>query len=309
MSVSDDVGNLFRRFGGDAGKYQEVARDDDAKHAALRWPLLNALDIAHTGPVPEAGRAVSGAHAQRQTSVAHDTRAADASNAATDAGASKPARPPLFARGHRHTSMPPPVAPTQAGASRFSAPPAAVSSEDRANAAANAASMSTASAVETAERAAQASPVQTPPASAVRVQPASVAPVAQMPPLSSTSFMPPVIPVSPQPAADVPPAASPFATPQREARTTQGQPFARASIEHPFAQSARTVPPTPASQQGGSILAGLFSDKRAAQHELAGHPQSKDLATLFARLSRGTAAPARSLRDSLRSRSKADGDA
>jgi hypothetical protein len=305
MSVSDDVGNLFRRFGGDAGKYQEVARDDDAKHAALRWPLLNALDIAHTGPVPDAGRTVSGSHAQHQASAAHDMRAADASNAATDAEASKPSRPPLFARGHRHTSMPPPVAPMPAGASRFSAPPAAASSEDRANAAANAASMSTASAVETAARAAQASPVQTQPMSAIQTQPAHVAPVAQMP----TLHMAPVMPASPQPAADVPPAPSPFATPQREARATQGQPFARASIEHPFAQSARTVPPTPASRQGGSILAGLFSGKRAAQQESADYSQSKDLATLFARLSRGTAAPARSLRDSLRSRSKADGDA
>ena len=76
MSVADDVGNLFRRFGGDAGQYQEVARDDDAKHAALRWPLLNALDIAHPEPVPGAGRAAPSAASpdaglQPQTAPAH----------------------------------------------------------------------------------------------------------------------------------------------------------------------------------------------------------------------------------------------
>ncbi|HEY4350573.1 MAG TPA: cellulose biosynthesis protein BcsP, partial [Paraburkholderia sp.] len=56
MSVSDDIGNLFQRFGGNPDRYQEVARDDEAKHAASRWPLLSALDIAHPEQVPGAGR-------------------------------------------------------------------------------------------------------------------------------------------------------------------------------------------------------------------------------------------------------------
>jgi hypothetical protein len=56
MVVSDDIGNLFQRFGGDADGYQEFARDDDAKHAASRWPLVAALDISHAEPVSGARR-------------------------------------------------------------------------------------------------------------------------------------------------------------------------------------------------------------------------------------------------------------
>src|SRR5262245_40258646 len=108
MSVSDDVGNLFRRFGGDAGQYQEVARDDEAKQAALRWPLLNALDIAHARPVPDAGRPVTAAAPVQRAEPAASSSAAQ-SEASAAAEPAAPARLPLFARGHRHATMPPPV--------------------------------------------------------------------------------------------------------------------------------------------------------------------------------------------------------
>src|SRR5262249_53047129 len=110
MSVSDDVGNLFRRFGGDAGQYQEVARDDDAKHAALRWPLLNALDIAHPEPVPDAGRAapaaasLSASLGYRSEAAAQASQAPRSDDAPSVADAGGPVRAPMFARGHRHAS-------------------------------------------------------------------------------------------------------------------------------------------------------------------------------------------------------------
>jgi hypothetical protein len=283
MSVSDDVGNLFRRFGGDAGQYQEVTRDDDAKHAALRWPLLNALDIAHVGPVPDAGRPASPAARVEPAAQASPAPAAQpADTVATPAGSEStgPARPPLFARGHRHASMPPPVAPAQMGANRFSAPPNVAAAADRTNAAANAPSMSAAPAAQT---------------------PASV------PPASTVAAAPSTPPASP---------ASRDAAPQREVQAAQAAPFfaqrqtfARAPFENPAVEAARARPPATAQQQGGSILSGLFGGTSASQPEAPANAPSKDLSSLFARLSHGSAAPGRSLRDTFRSRFKADGDA
>jgi len=283
MSVSDDVGNLFRRFGGDAGQYQEVTRDDDAKHAALRWPLLNALDIAHVGLVPDAGRAASPAarvEPAPQASPAPAAQPADTAATPVSSESTGPARPPLFARGHRHASMPPPVAPAQMGANRFSAPPAVAAAADRTNAVANAPSMSAAPAAQT--------PASVPPASTVAAAPS----------------MPPASP------------ASRDAAPQREAQAAQaapffaqGQTFARAPFENPTVEAARARPPATAQQQGGSILSGLFGGTNVSQPEAPANAPSKDLSSLFARLSHGSAVPGRSLRDTFRSRFKADGDA
>jgi hypothetical protein len=101
--------------------------------------------------------------------------------------------------------------------------------------------------------------------------------------------------------------------PQREAHPaqaasflTQSQTFARTPFNKPVGEAARNAPSAPAQQQGGSILSGLFGGKTVAQPEAA---PSKDLGTLFARLSHGSAAPGRWLRDSLSARRKRDGDA
>ncbi|AMV45313.1 cellulose biosynthesis protein BcsP [Paraburkholderia caribensis] len=277
MSVSDDVGNLFRRFGGDAGQYQEVTRDDDAKHAALRWPLLNALDIAHTTPVPDAGRPVSPAARVEPAAQASPATAAQPAAAAARSESTGPARPPLFARGHRHASMPPPVAPAQMGANRFSAPPSIAAAVDRGNAAANAPGTSTV--------------------------PAAQAHAA----------------VPPAPTVDAAPStkpASPDAAPRREAQPVQAAPFfarhqtfARAPFENPPLEPARARPPATSQPQGGSILSGLFGGTNASQPATPANEPSKDLSSLFARLSHGSAAPGRSLRDTFRARFKADGDA
>jgi hypothetical protein len=74
-------------------------------------------------------------------------------------------------------------------------------------------------------------------------------------------------------------------------------------------EAARARPPATAQQQGGSILSGLFGGTSASQPEAPANAPSKDLSSLFARLSHGSAAPGRSLRDTFRSRFKADGDA
>ena len=270
MSVSDDVGNLFRRFGGDAGQYQEVARDDEAKQAALRWPLLNALDIAHAGPVPDAGRPVTAA-----APVHRAEPAASSSAAQSEASAAEPAAPtrlPLFARGHRHATMPPPVASAQPGANRFSPPPTVAPSPERNSAAANAPSMSAATAASSAATAASS---------------------------TATAVAAPT-PVVPQHDAQAIP-APPF--------LSKRQTFASSPFNNPVPESPRAAPSTPAQQQGGSILSGLFGSKPAAQSTASAAAPSKDLSALFARLSGAPAAPARSLRDTFRSRYKADGDA
>ncbi|HWT35974.1 MAG TPA: cellulose biosynthesis protein BcsP [Paraburkholderia sp.] len=286
MSVSDDVGNLFRRFGGDAGQYQEVARDDEAKQAALRWPLLNALDIAHAAPVPEAGRltaqAASSDHrVEPAVSSSQEDDAAQAANSAS--GSNAPARLPLFARGHRHATMPPPVAPAQTGANRFSAPPAIAPATERSHAAANAPSMS--AATPEAGIATQAAVAQ----AAAPTQPAQ--PVA---PVSRVSA-----PQTRREGQAIP--AAPF--------LSQRQTFAPTPFNNPLPEAARAVPSNAARQQGGSILSGLFAGKHSASSGAPSAAPSKDLSTLFARLAGAPAAPSRSLRDTFRSRFKADGDA
>ncbi|MEM5344578.1 cellulose biosynthesis protein BcsP [Paraburkholderia azotifigens] len=285
MSVSDDVGNLFRRFGGDAGQYQEVARDDEAKHAALRWPLLNALDIAHAGPVPDAGRpsapsASPAALTHRVEAAASSAAAFDEPPAQTAASASResaaPVRLPLFARAHRHATMPPPVAPLQTGANRFAPPPAVAPSTDRSSAAANAPGMSAA----TAAAATAAAP--------------SVAPTSAAPPVSR------VLASQPQREARGIPAA-PF--------LGKRQTFAPPPFGNPVSEGARAASSAPAQQEGGSILSGLFGGKLAAPSGSSAAVPSKDLSSLFARLSGAPAAPGRSLRDTFRTRFKVDGEA
>jgi hypothetical protein len=114
MSVSDDIGNLFRKFGGDAGAYQEVARDDEAQIARARWPLLATLDVEAHQSVPTVSVRTPGAAVQIKAAQP----------------AANPARPasklPLFARGHRHATTPVPAVaapPRVVGAPRFAPAP------------------------------------------------------------------------------------------------------------------------------------------------------------------------------------------
>ncbi|WP_250474056.1 cellulose biosynthesis protein BcsP [Caballeronia sp. GAFFF1] len=46
MSTSRDIQKLFDHFGGNAGDYQEIGRENEAQSARTRWPLLATLDFA-----------------------------------------------------------------------------------------------------------------------------------------------------------------------------------------------------------------------------------------------------------------------
>lgn len=43
MSKSEDVNTLYRRFGGNAGTYQEIGANEMASAATRRWPILGEL--------------------------------------------------------------------------------------------------------------------------------------------------------------------------------------------------------------------------------------------------------------------------
>ncbi|RQR48210.1 hypothetical protein DIE21_24140 [Burkholderia sp. Bp9140] len=50
MSTSRDIESLFKRFGGDAGRYQEVRAEADAEAARARWPLLDGVELRESDP-------------------------------------------------------------------------------------------------------------------------------------------------------------------------------------------------------------------------------------------------------------------
>ncbi|WP_264164484.1 cellulose biosynthesis protein BcsP [Burkholderia contaminans] len=43
--TSRDIESLFKRFGGDAGRYHEVRAEADADAARTRWPLLGGVEL------------------------------------------------------------------------------------------------------------------------------------------------------------------------------------------------------------------------------------------------------------------------
>ncbi|MGX7003403.1 cellulose biosynthesis protein BcsP [Caballeronia sp. KNU42] len=123
MNPSRDIEKLFDKFGGDAGNYQEIGRENEAIHARTRWPLLATLDLSQPSipsimPRREAHlphtHDRSGEHCAVPDSLTQPEGAAPINRG----------KPPLFARAHRKT-VPPvanvtlPAAPV--GAERFSA--------------------------------------------------------------------------------------------------------------------------------------------------------------------------------------------
>jgi len=257
MSVSDDIGNLFQRFGGDPNRYQEVSRDDEAQHAAARWPLLSALDIAHPGPVPGAGQPLPGTAAAQVKSTVQTVAGAPAANAplagaaARERATSDLPREPLFARGHRHATMPPPVEPARPASARFSA------------------------AREVGVAAGESENPAAPP-NAAREEPVR-APVASVP--QATTALPPVVPLAAAPAA-IPTRLTRDESrpPQVGILTDRKQTFAQAPA--PGAAPAQPQP-VPRAAAGGSILSGMFA---APAPEPSAQPASRELASVFTRL-------------------------
>jgi hypothetical protein len=116
MNTSRDIEKLFDHFGGNAGDYQEIGRENEAKSARTRWPLLATLDFAQPA-IPEI--------APRRDIQKSAINAAGSEPDAEAAGRPTPihrGRPQLFTRPHRRT-IPPVDAPAAQSLSalRFSA--------------------------------------------------------------------------------------------------------------------------------------------------------------------------------------------
>ncbi|SAK97467.1 hypothetical protein AWB77_05723 [Caballeronia fortuita] len=128
MNTSRDIEKLFDHFGGNAGDYQEIGRENEAKTARTRWPLLATLDFAQPA-IPEI------APRRDAQPTAARARPDEAPIESADTPTDKPTpihrgRPQLFTRAHRRTI--PPVNPPAAeslSALRFSVLGEAASNE------------------------------------------------------------------------------------------------------------------------------------------------------------------------------------
>ena len=123
MNPSRDIEKLFDKFGGDAGNYQEIGRENEAIHARTRWPLLATLDLSQ----PSIPSIMPRRDAQLPHTQDRSGEHRNVPNSLTQPEGAAPinrGKPPLFARAHRKT-VPPvanvtlPAAPV--GAARFSA--------------------------------------------------------------------------------------------------------------------------------------------------------------------------------------------
>jgi hypothetical protein len=102
MNTSRDIEKLFDHFGGNAGDYQEIGRENEAKNARTRWPLLATLDFAQPA-IPEI---VSRRDAQSIARPAPDRQPAQTPSNEPALTPINRGKPPLFARAHRR-SIPP----------------------------------------------------------------------------------------------------------------------------------------------------------------------------------------------------------
>lgn len=202
MSSSSDIEKLFDHFGGDASAYQEIGRENEARSARTRWPLLVTLDLTQPA-IPAIGqrRELAGEASAQEAAPEADRQ----DTTPKDAASVTRAKAPLFTRSHRR-DIPPVVVAAQPGAprgaSRFGV------FDTNGDATAPAAQSTPAAARGDAE-----TPVAT--QAAVAVAPAQVTPVATapVPPAIPTVSIPPVaqfrtptMPVA-QPTASMPSAA------------------------------------------------------------------------------------------------------
>lgn len=120
MSSSSDIEKLFDHFGGDANAYQEIGRENEARSARTRWPLLVTLDLTQPA-IPAIGQP---REPKPQAPVSATPLAVDRQDTTPkDVAAVTRAKAPLFARSPRRdippvaVAAPQPAAPS--GASRF----------------------------------------------------------------------------------------------------------------------------------------------------------------------------------------------
>ncbi|CAE6797183.1 cellulose biosynthesis protein BcsP [Paraburkholderia haematera] len=280
MSSSSDIEKLFDHFGGDANAYQEIGRENEARSARTRWPLLVTLDLTQPA-IPAIGQpraAVSEALAQNEAPAAdrQDTTPKDTASVTR-------ARAPLFTRSHRRDIPPVVVAAQQAapaGASRFGAPEANDHAAQR-----------TAQAGEAAQ-AAQAAPaaaridVMTSRTEIPAATPRAVDPAAVSAPAPSAVFAPVPSPVFAPAPAPIAPVSAPVPSPAFAFAATPVFATAPAPVAAPAWAQAPAAPKPPAS-----ILGKLFAPEPAlAPPQPAGRPgESAPLQSVFDRL-RGTPA-------------------
>lgn len=97
MNPSRDIEKLFDKFGGDAGNYQEIGRENEAIHARTRWPLLATLDLSQPSIPNIAPR--RDAHLPHTHDRSGEHR--NVPNSLTEPSGAAPlnrGKPPLFAR-------------------------------------------------------------------------------------------------------------------------------------------------------------------------------------------------------------------
>jgi hypothetical protein len=56
MNTSDDIANLFQKFGGATHSYQELSAKQAQQRSAERWPLVSALQESRVGEVESVQR-------------------------------------------------------------------------------------------------------------------------------------------------------------------------------------------------------------------------------------------------------------
>lgn len=264
MSSSSDIEKLFDHFGGDAGAYQEIGRENEARHARTRWPLLVTLDLSQP-QIPAVTPAGSAPDRQPVDGSGVDARepaqCVDAKQ--NDAAASGRTKTPLFARPHRRDI--PPVAPAQAAQSAH----AAISS--------GASRFAPAQDLTQADARREAGTVDTE---------RSEAPATAVPAVGAVPVAPPVVPmahatVPPVPlATPVPPAARAFAPPVAPPASSP-LPASTSASQPPIAPIPPRVPSPASSAQTppASILGKLFAPADLASATSAGSPAFQHAAT------------------------------
>jgi hypothetical protein len=212
MSSSSDIEKLFDHFGGDANAYQEIGRENEARSARTRWPLLVTLDLTQPA-IPAIGQQREPKPQPPMSTAFPATDRQD--NTPRDVAAVTRAKAPLFTRSHRRDIPPvvvavaPPATPS--GASRFGALEAeddGTAQEASARAAVDALAQGTLGAAAASGAPAASAPVAPLTASAPTAPfggSAPAAPVAApVPPAASPAYVPSIAAVPP--AASVPPA-------------------------------------------------------------------------------------------------------
>ncbi|MFM0627262.1 cellulose biosynthesis protein BcsP [Paraburkholderia xenovorans] len=268
MSSSSDIEKLFDHFGGDASAYQEIGRENEARTARTRWPLLVTLDLTQpTIPAIGQRREAKPQPLAVETPVAVDRQ----DTTPKDAASVTRAKAPLFTRSHRRDIPPVAVAASATapkGASRFGE----LESKDDAT---SQAAVGAARVERVAPVAAQAAP---------SVAPAQTAPVASAPQAVQAAAIPLRPPVM-QTVSSAAPSWTQTPAPARAYTTT--------TATAPMAPTAPAAPAAPT--QPVSILGKLFALEPASAppppQAAAIRGESAPLQAVFDRL-RGTPAQA-----------------